>query len=574
MTDTPRRIQILDTTLANQIAAGEVIERPASVLKELLENSLDAGASKIRVAIEQGGSGLIEVRDDGSGISVDDLKLALQRHATSKISNLEELENIQSLGFRGEALPSIASVSRLTLESRLEDADTGWQLRCEGGQFNAAAAPVAHPVGTTVSVRDLFFNTPARRKFLRTRRTEQQQIETLFKRMALVSFGVHLELIHDGRSVLRLPRALNSAARQQRLTRLLGKSFTDQSIEVISEAEGLRLWGWLASPTSSRDRNDMQYLYINNRAVSDSVCRHAVRMAFEDTLEYGQHPAWVLYLDIDPGQVDVNVHPAKQEVRFHEARMVHDFIRSAVRSVLSPELTIDPVHSSQNYPLASASRGFGPGGLAETPGSFQGSPVVQSPRRPMADVPSAPSELGLAGVALLEQRWWLGRRNEDWVVADLQIVAELLCRDALQHLLTEQQPQSRPLLLPAGLALSPNQVPHLEAALEPLAALGLELRISGPDRGMLLAVPLAMARIPGEVLAQMLAEGLEEGFDSSKAEAWIPYLAQCAGQHPGADLKQSGQMLEHLMQLHESSPRGAWRKLGAEDLSKWLQEPG
>ena len=571
MTDTPRRIQILDTTLANQIAAGEVIERPASVLKELLENSLDAGASKIRVAIEQGGSGLIEVRDDGSGISAGDLEIALQRHATSKISNLEELENIQSLGFRGEALPSIASVARLTLESRLEDGDTGWQLRCEGGEFSAAPAPVAHPIGTTVSVRDLFFNTPARRKFLRTRRTEQQQIETLFKRMALVCFEVHLELIHDGRSVLRLPRALNSSARQQRLTRLLGKSFTDQSIEVLSEVEGLRLWGWLGSPTSSRDRNDMQYLYVNNRAVSDSVCRHAVRMAFEDTLDHGQHPAWVLYLEIDPRQVDVNVHPAKQEVRFHEARMVHDFIRSAVRAVLSPGLTFDSVHRPVNYPLASASRGSGSGALAEARGAFQGAPAAPTPRQPpgqpILHSPSPPSELGLAGVALLEQRWWLGRRNEDWVIADLQVVAELLCGEALEHLLKEQQPQSRPLLLPAGLTLNPNQVQRLEVALEPLAGLGLEVRISGPDRGMLLAVPLAMAGVPGEVLAQILVEGLEEGFDIRQAGAWIPYLAQCAGQHPGADLKQSGQMLEHLMQLHENSPRGAWRELHAEDLS-------
>jgi len=565
MTVTPRRIHILDTTLANQIAAGEVIERPASVLKELLENALDAGASQIQVVIEAGGSGLVQVRDNGAGIHAEDLAFALQRHATSKINSLQDLEAIQSLGFRGEALPSIASVARLSLESRPAGEDSGWQLRCEGGAFTDSPAPVAHPPGTTVSVRDLFYNTPARRKFLRTRRTELQQIETLFKRLALVCFEVRLELIHEGRSLLRLPRAGTSAARRQRVGRLLGKAFSEQAIAIDQEAGDLRLRGWLGPSEISRERNDMQFLYINNRAVSDPVCRHAVRLAYDDLLAPGQHPAWVLYLDIDPRQVDVNVHPAKQEVRFHETRMVHDFIRSSVRAMLAPELPLAAPAEAVKYPLSATPQGAGARQLAQAPGSFRTQPSVQPPAATGVDDT-------LQGLHLFEERWWLGLRYEKFYLADIQVVAEHLCREALEHLLNAPPAQSRPLLLPAGLTLNDKQVAVLEGAAQALARLGLELRISGPDRAMLLTVPLVLARVPGEALAEAIAGGLETMAHPGEAQGWIPLLARCAGRHPRADLKQAGQMLEHLLQVHEKSPAGAWRELQASDLTRWLRE--
>ncbi len=567
MIATPRRIHILDTTLANQIAAGEVIERPASVLKELLENALDAGAGLIRVVIEAGGTRLIEVRDDGAGIHAGDLDLALRRHATSKIGSLGDLEAIRSLGFRGEALPSIASVARLSLESRPAGEDSGWQLRCEGGEFSGPPVPVAHPPGTTVQVRDLFFNTPARRKFLRTRRTELQHIETLFKRLALVCFDVRLELIHDGRSLLRLARADTAPARRRRLSRLLGKAFSEQAIEIDQTAGELRLRGWLGAPAVSRERNDRQFLYINERAVNDPVCRHAVRLAYDDLLAPGQHPAWILYLEIDPRQVDVNVHPAKQEVRFHETRMVHDFIRSTVRALLAPEQPLAAPGELVKYPLSAAPQGAGARQLAQAPGPRPRVSAGQSSAPPAAAVSDT-----LEGLCLLEQRWWLGRKEGRLYLADTQVVAEHLCLDALEHLLAASTVQSRPLLLPAGLNLNSKQAARVEAAGKALARLGLEVRMSGPDRGMLLSLPLALARVPGEILAAAIARGLESLARPGEARDWIPHLARCGGRQPLSDLKQAGQMLEHLMLVHDQAPAGAWRELRSADLSRWLRE--
>lgn len=572
MSATPRSIRILDTTLANQIAAGEVIERPASVLKELLENSLDAGASRIRVAIEQGGIGLIEVHDNGTGIAAAQLKLALQRHATSKIGSLAELEAIHSLGFRGEALPSIASVARLSLESRPAGEASGWRLRCEGGVLNGTPEPLAHPFGTTVRVRDLFYNTPARRKFLRTRRTEMQHIESLFKRLALIAFESRLELLHDGRTLLRLPAALDPAARHRRVQRILGKAFSDQALQVHQSSGDLCLSGWLGTPETARDRNDRQFLYINDRAVNDSVCRHAVRLAYDERLPAGRHPAWVLYLQLNPRLVDVNVHPAKQQVRFHEARMVHDFIRSAVCGVLAPQTSLTAAAGPAAYPFRGQSRGAGAWPLAQEPPLPAAAREAAGP--PSRQPPVTGPQDALHGLQLFDQRWWLGRGGEKFYVADIQVVAEQLCQGALEHLLTIGQPQSRPLLLPAGLSLNDRQSLKLEAAIAALARLGVELRGSGPGRCLLLAVPLALARIPGQALADCIGQGLATLDQSADARSWILLLGHCAGQHPNADLKQAGQMLEHLMQVHERPPTGAWRELQGADLRRWLLGPG
>lgn len=327
------RIQKLSPLLANQIAAGEVVERPSSVVKELVENALDAGATQIEIDIEQGGVRLIRVRDNGSGIHQDDLPLALSRHATSKIVATDDLANITTLGFRGEALASIGSVSRLTLTSALAGA-SGWQVSVEG-DIASAILPAAHPKGTTVEVRDLFFNTPARRKFLRAEKTEFDHIDELIKRMALSSFGVGFTLTHNQRVVRQYHAVTSSALSNERLSALCGPAFVENAIHIESESSGMALRGWIAQPTFSRSQADLQYFYINGRMVRDKLLLHAVKAAYQDVLYRDRHPAYVLFLDVSPAVVDVNVHPTKQEVRFREGRTVHEFITRSVHNALA-----------------------------------------------------------------------------------------------------------------------------------------------------------------------------------------------------------------------------------------------
>ncbi len=328
------RIQKLSSLLSNQIAAGEVIERPASVVKELVENSIDAGATKIDLDIEQGGMRLIRVRDDGGGIHKDDLALALNRHATSKIYHLNDLEKIMTLGFRGEALASVSSVSRLTLSSAVAES-SGWQIVSQGTESEPQVAPVAHPQGTTIEVRDLFFNTPARRKFLRTEKTEFDHIDELIKRIALSSFTVDFTLKHNQRIVRQYRKAHTDIEREQRVASLCGSEFMAHALKIETEIEGLKLSGWIGLPTFSRAQADLQYFYVNGRMVKDKTVSHAMRQAYHDVMYGGRHPAYVLFLEIAPDQVDVNVHPTKHEVRFRESRLVHDFICHAVHDALA-----------------------------------------------------------------------------------------------------------------------------------------------------------------------------------------------------------------------------------------------
>lgn len=322
-------IELLDPRLANQIAAGEVVERPASVLKELLENAIDAGADRIQVDIEQGGVRLIRVRDNGVGIHKEDMPLALARHATSKIRTLADLEAIGSLGFRGEALAAISSVSRFSVTSSQSN-NGGWRVEAEGRDMAPSLSPAPHPHGTTVEMRDLFFNTPARRRFLRQEKTEFNHLEEVFRRIALAEFSVAMQLTHNQKTVYQLPVAQDDAARARRIEQLCGKAFMQQTLTVDVERDGLRLHGWMGLPTFNRAQADLQYFYVNGRAVRDKVVNHAVRQAYRDVLFHGRHPAYVLYFELDPAMVDVNVHPTKHEVRFREQRQVHDFLFSSL----------------------------------------------------------------------------------------------------------------------------------------------------------------------------------------------------------------------------------------------------
>ncbi|WP_048308296.1 DNA mismatch repair endonuclease MutL [Halomonas sp. PR-M31] len=346
MTQT-QRIHVLNPRLANQIAAGEVVERPSSVVKELIENAIDAGSQRIEVELEAGGARLIRIRDDGSGINEEDLPLALSRHATSKIDSLEDLEGVASLGFRGEALASISSVSRLELVSNATDDPTaGWRVVVEDRDMESRVTPAPHPRGTSVAVRDLFFNTPARRKFLRTEKTEFSHVEEVFRRLALSRYDIAWTLRHNQKTLHQLRPANDATGSERRISALLGGKFLDDALHLDIEASGLRLWGWVGLPTHSRAQADQQYFFVNGRVVRDRLVAHAIRQAYRDVMFHGRHPVFVLYLELDPMVVDVNVHPTKHEVRFRDGRLVHDFLFSSLHRALGEARP--NVHASQD----------------------------------------------------------------------------------------------------------------------------------------------------------------------------------------------------------------------------------
>jgi DNA mismatch repair protein MutL len=334
-------IEILPAQLANQIAAGEVVERPASVIKELVENSLDAGADQIHIEVEKGGTKKLRISDNGSGVAKDELALALSRHATSKIKNLRDLEAISSLGFRGEALASISSVSRLTLTSKPADQKTAWQASAAGRDMEVVVQPAAHPNGTTIEVNDLFFNTPARRKFLRTDKTEFTHIDEVVRRIALARFDVTFTLTHNGKIIRQYRAAKDKSQYAKRVTMICGKNFIEHALEVDCHHDNLHLWGWLAKPSFHRSQSDLCYSYVNGRMMRDKLINHAIRQSFSERLFADSHPAFVLFLTLDYREVDVNVHPAKHEVRFHQARFVHDFIYSVCNGALKEAQNLD-----------------------------------------------------------------------------------------------------------------------------------------------------------------------------------------------------------------------------------------
>ncbi|CBV43250.1 DNA mismatch repair endonuclease MutL [Halomonas elongata] len=381
MTDR-QHIQVLDPRLANQIAAGEVVERPSSVVKELVENAIDAGSRRIEVELESGGARLIRVRDDGVGIGEEDLPLALSRHATSKIASLDDLEGVASLGFRGEALASISSVSRLELMSNVDDDPTsGWRVVVEGRRMEPRVTPSPHPRGTSVTVRDLFFNTPARRKFLRTEKTEFGHVEEAFRRQALSRLDLGWVLRHNQKTIHQLSPGGDLVGHERRLQALLGKAFLENALHLDIETGGLRLWGWVGLPTHSRAQADQQYFFVNGRVVRDRLVAHAIRQAYRDVLFHGRHPVFVLYLEVDPTVVDVNVHPTKHEVRFRDGRMVHDFLFSSLHRALGEARAGQPGEGrvTEESPAGeSASQASAPAAseVAESAGRWQQQPMA------------------------------------------------------------------------------------------------------------------------------------------------------------------------------------------------------
>ena len=534
------RIHALDPTLANQIAAGEVVERPASVLKELLENSLDAGARRIQVDACQGGTTLLRVSDDGGGIHPEDLMLALERHATSKIATLEELEAVASMGFRGEALPAIASVARVRIESRAADAETAWALEAHGGAPRAPAVPVAHPAGTTVTVQDLFFNTPVRRRFLRTGKTELRHLEKVFRRLALAGFPTALSLTHDGRELLRLPAAGTDAARLRRVARLLGARFAEAAIPFDEQGAGIRLHGWLGDPSLARERADLQHLYVNGRAVTDATVRHAVRLAYAQRLPDSAQPAWLLYLEIDPREVDVNVHPAKHEIRFRDARTVHDFVRSAARRALGEAVSMLVQMQPQMQPMLAS----------EGRAAYAGSRPA-----PAQEALHAVSVLGVLRDGLVA-----ARAGDELLLSRLADLREAHARGQLEGLARrEERVIARPLLIPQRIAFEPGQA-LADDALEALAVLGFQVRRSAADAALLLAVPEALAGVAWQHLAQVLVAAPQPCGDPN---AWIAPLCKAAAQHRAGDAQEAAHLFAMLYPWRDARCAPPWIALDA-----------
>lgn len=518
------RIQRLDTRLANQIAAGEVVERPASVVKELVENALDAGSTRLDIDIEEGGIKLIRVRDNGEGIPEADLPLALTRHATSKIHDLEDLEAVATLGFRGEALASIASVSRLVLSSSPDDSGVGRAVHSEGRDMEAMVQPAAHARGTTVEVRDLFFNTPARRKFLKTETTEFSHLEETVRRLALANPEVAFNLTHNGRQVQMLRPALEEMEWRRRLSSLCGAAFMEHAIPVQIEHSDLRLRGWLGLPTFSRSQADLQYFYVNGRMVRDRVVTHAVRQAYADVLFHGRHPAYVLFFELDPGAVDVNVHPTKHEVRFREQRQVHDFLFRSLHRVIAELKPQDqaPAESTLSAPAAGTIREQSPlslpvsaprtGGMPSWPGvaeeraayaptlAFQ-NPVAATAAMPTERTAGEVPPLGFA-IAQLHGIYILAQNAEGLIVVDMHAAHERITYERLKGSLDAGALVSQPLLVPLSLAVSTREADIAENEGELFRRLGFEVERMGPETLLVRAVPVILGQARAEALVR------------------------------------------------------------------------
>jgi DNA mismatch repair protein MutL len=602
-------IQILPDELINQIAAGEVIERPASVVKELVENSLDAGARRIDVELERGGCGLIRVRDDGIGIPPQEIGIALCRHATSKIASLDDLERISTLGFRGEALPSIGSVSRLSLTSRSADAAHAWALEARDGVVTPPT-PASHPPGTSVEVRDLFFNVPARRKFLRTEATEFQHVVRMLERLALSRFDVAFTLSHNGKDVWTLPAARTIPERLARVAKVCGEEFAAHVIELRHDTESLKLSGWLALPTFSRSQSDLQFAFLNGRFVRDKLLAGAARLGYQDVLFNGRFAAYLLYLELDPTLVDVNAHPQKLEVRFRDSRRIHEFLFRTVERALA---ATRPTHESAgSAPLdwltgsatytqvappsqarfllpefrAPQSRldayrdflqsGALDAGVAEPSGAggAAGAGVVAGARG--ADPSGADAPLGYA-IAQLHGIYILAQTAEGMVLVDMHAAHERVLYEAMKKLLTGETAQQQ-LLIPEIIHVTPAQAEAAEEHASEFAALGFALTRLAPDQVALRAAPsLLSGRDPASVVRDVLCDLVSTGH-SRRVEESINHLLGTMACHAAVRAQRNLTVLEMnaLLRAMERTERAdqcnhgrpTWVRLSLHDLDR------
>jgi DNA mismatch repair protein MutL len=522
------KIQILSPQLANQIAAGEVVERPASVLKELVENSLDAGAKRIDVEVEQGGVKLLRVRDDGRGIPEVEIPLALSRHATSKISNLDDLEAVVTLGFRGEALASIASVSRLCLTSNIGGSQ-GWKAVSEGRDMEVDLEPAAHPPGTSVEVRDLFFNTPARRKFLRTETTEYNRIDDYAKKLALSHMDVAFSLRHNQRVNLNLNPAFSVTEQEKRVADICGTPFMEQALYVDNERTRIRLWGWIGLPTFSRSQADLQHFFVNGRHVRDKVVSHAIRQAYQDVLYHGRHPAFVLFLEIDPSDVDVNVHPTKHEVRFRDSRIIHGFVSATLQRALAQDRPQDHLQPSSNHSV-----GAQPAELNEPKQSSIDLPInswdygsqsalsgsnVQNLMDNYQVLYGAEQDedggnippLGFA-IAQLKGIYILAENAHGLIIVDMHAAHERITYERLKSNLEAENLISQPLLVPESLSVSQREADAVEQHPEVFSRLGFVVERASLENIVVREIPAILRGSEVEALLRdVISDVLEQG---------------------------------------------------------------
>ena len=543
------RIQQLPSSLINQIAAGEVIERPASVVKEIIENAIDAGATQIDIDIEDGGGKLIRVRDNGCGIHPDDLALAFATHATSKIRNLDDLEHITTLGFRGEALPSIASVSKTTLTSRAEGESSAWRISPHLGD---AISPAAHPPGTTIEIRDLFYNTPARKKFLKSERTERQHIQQLVQNLALSHDGITIRLNNHGKPL----GVYGGEGLAARIASVLGDDLLEQALPIDARAADMHLYGWVGLPTSATNQPERQYFYINGRIIRDKIIAHAIRQAYQDMLYHGRHPVYVLYLDIAPEHIDVNAHPAKHEVRFRESRLAHDFLYSSLHHALRGNT---PAAAPRPENPAPPPEREAPAAARQQPLRYSGDYRLERPTTPrhalaesaayyqwaqnIAPPASAPMNNGLAttnptpspspmgggeqdyaatpvnddpaehplGYALgqIHNIFILAQNARGLVIVDMHAAHERILYERLKAQLRARHPEVQRLLLPQSLVATPAHLDTLAQHRDWLHRLGFDLEASADEsRIHINAVPsllkhAAVAEIVGDLLHEL-----------------------------------------------------------------------
>lgn len=555
----PQRIHPLPLHLANQIAAGEVIERPASVVKELIENSLDAGATDISIHIDGAGSKLIRIRDNGHGIHPDDLPLALSRHATSKLTSTEQLSHIESLGFRGEALPSISSISQLTVSSKQSSIEHAWQFNAN----NKTLQPTAHPDGTTVEVRDLFFNVPARRHFLKGDKTELNHIVNTLHRLALsqfeTSFHGYLSNTHD----LKLPAANTSEQRHQRIAKICGKAFLNNSLYIQQYYDGIELHGWIATAQGHRPQTDVNYFFINGRVIRDRVINHAIRQAYADYIPDGRYPAFVLYLTMPLDRLDINVHPTKHEVRFRDGRLIHGLINKAVSEALNMQPKVPNEGPPAKIPQQSSLIAKAPKNEVKRPLSIaEAKPSYAQPAKEKA---LSNTEFGLP-LTLLEQRYLLTRNDHSHCLLDLQTAEHQLRQQQFQLAVESKTLSSRPILVPINLSMSTKEIQHLQQLQAALQKFGFTYTLSEHHLHVT-AIASLFAQCD---LDQLFKKIVIDTTIESKADHLSKILQQLLPRHSVQNLNQACDLLPQLTEL---STKSAWYyKLDADSLKSLFQK--
>ncbi len=592
-------IRRLPSHLINQIAAGEVIERPASVVKELLENAVDANATLLDLDVAQGGQKRIRLTDNGFGIAKEELAIALDRHATSKIASLDDLESVASMGFRGEALPSIASVSRLQLTSRTSDQEMAWSVRCEGGALSELR-PAKHDVGTTIVVEDLFYNTPARRKFLRTEKTEFGHLANLFRKMCLSRFDVEYRLTHNGKPHSMLPVAVSEEEKLARVRKVCGSEFAQHCLPIHHEHSNIKLYGWLAAPTFSRSQADLQYFFLNGRLIRDKLISHGARMGYQDVLFHGRHPAYVLYLEMDPTLVDVNAHPAKFEVRFRESRAVHDFVHRRIEQTLSETraqqpssgevmgpaarlVNLTPLSSTQSAGSSSSyAHAAGPAQqahlkLKQSHGYYEA--LGPSSSRGSLEIADASEDLPLgSAVAQVHGVYIVAQSKQGLVLVDMHAAHERIIYERMKTQLDDSGIQTQPLLVPETLQVAEKEAELVETYAEVFAGLGLEIERSGPASIRIRQIPVLLQNADVPQLVRDILSDLQTQGTSKRLEHRIHEVLATMACHTSAraNRKLSIDEMNALLRDMERTPRSdqcnhgrpTWTHLSMQELDK------